>query len=120
MELGLIHQVEGAYDVLTPQGEVDIATYPVLRDALVGLLGSGRHELLVDLSETTFIDSTALGTLISARAKAIAAGGSFTLVYADPRTVKLFEITRLSEVFTRFESRATWRGSLAGTDELGA
>jgi anti-anti-sigma factor len=50
----------GDADVATVRGELDIATAPKLEVALAG--GDGR--LVVDLTETSFLDSTGLRTLL--------------------------------------------------------
>ena len=49
----------GDADVATVRGELDIATAPALASAIEGT--SGR--IVVDLTDTTFLDSTGLRTL---------------------------------------------------------
>ncbi|MGH2452678.1 MAG: STAS domain-containing protein, partial [bacterium] len=53
--------------VLDVSGELDLYTSPALQDALRGLLTEGRTRLIVNLSETTYLDSTALRILTAAR-----------------------------------------------------
>ena len=50
--------------LVTVSGEVDIYTAPRLKDEIVALIDEGAANMVVDLSEVTFIDSTALGVLI--------------------------------------------------------
>jgi anti-sigma B factor antagonist len=113
MEFELHQEATELHDILTPRGELDIATHTNLREQMVDLLSNGRNNLVVDLSETTFIDSTALGSLIGARKNALAGGGTFAVICSDPRIVRLLDLTRLSEVLTRFETREAWSASLA-------
>lgn len=42
--------------VVHPHGEIDLATVPILRDALTEAVSHGRH-VIVDLSDVSFIDS---------------------------------------------------------------
>lgn len=43
--------------VVHPHGEIDLATVPILRDALIEAVSHHRH-VIVDLSDVSFIDST--------------------------------------------------------------
>ena len=56
-------------------------------------------ELVVDLSGTTFLDSTGLGSLVSLRNQVLARGGRFAVVRPEDRVFRLFELTRLDTVF---------------------
>jgi anti-anti-sigma factor len=55
---------DGAWQV-TVTGEVDLATAPNLRDALLAI-PPDVDRIVVDLSEVTFIDSTGIGALVAA------------------------------------------------------
>ncbi len=85
--------------VVTVAGEIDVATAPALRERLDEVQATEPAVLIVDLLGVTFIDSTALGVLIGARKQCVAAGGSMRLVIAEPRILKIFEITGLTELF---------------------
>jgi anti-sigma B factor antagonist len=93
------------YRVVTVTGEVDVATAPKLRDRLDGAIDGGTPLLVVDLSSVTFIDSTGLGVLIGAAKRVEDAGGILRLVIAEPRILKLFEITGLLDLFAIVSSR---------------
>src|SRR2546423_6094006 len=55
-------------------GELDLYNAPALRKALLECVARRPSRLVVDLAEVTFVDSTALGTLIEARARLGSAG----------------------------------------------
>lgn len=93
-------QDERGRSVLAPRGELDLATNQAFVKAVTEALDAGQVHLVVDLTDTTFLDSTALGTLISARRRAHAQRGSFVIVCRDARLLRLFEITSLDKVFT--------------------
>ena len=63
---------------------------------------------MLDLLGVTFLDSTALGVLVGALKRCRELGGDLHVVVADPRIVKIFEITGLTNVFTdhRFAARS--------------
>jgi anti-sigma B factor antagonist len=85
--------------VIAPSGELDLATHRQFSEAVSEVLNGGDSHLVVDLTETTFMDSTSLGTLISARRRTHSMGGSFAIVCRDARLLRLFEVTSLDKVF---------------------
>jgi anti-sigma B factor antagonist len=92
--------------VLAVRGEVDVSTAPELRERLLGLAERGQSVAVVDLSEVSFVDSTALGVLVSGVKRLRSAGGDLRLVVTQPHINKVFEITGLTEVFRIFPNSA--------------
>ena len=60
---------------------------------------SGNKHLLINLSETQHLNSTALGVLISAHSNYVRRGGHMKLCSVDKRIENIFVITKLSLVF---------------------
>ena len=54
------------WEVIAVTGEVDLATAPELERAVKAVLEGGPANLVIDLSDTTFMDSTGLRVLITA------------------------------------------------------
>jgi len=80
------------------RGELDLSTSPQLDDALRHELGGGRS-VIVDLSQVTFIDSTALNTLIGALRSCESNGGSLAVSPSlPPQVTRVFEVTGLDAV----------------------
>ncbi len=80
-------------------GEVDLYTAPEFKERMVELIESGRTQIVVDLSQATFIDSTTLGVLVGGVKRLRPSGGALALVCADQNITKIFEITGLDRVF---------------------
>lgn len=106
MKLEIHTQVEHGRTVITPRGEIDLVSQSELKKLINDLVVDGHTDLVVDLGETTFLDSTALGALIGARRLTHTFKGSFALVCAEERLLKLFRITSLDKFFTIHDSKA--------------
>jgi anti-sigma B factor antagonist len=98
--------------VISLRGELDIATIPSLDEALsVAVRVEGTPKVLLDLSEVTFIDSTALMRLLTAQRELDRSGGQMVLACSNPTVLRLFEVTRTNQTFEIFPTRDRALGS---------
>src|SRR5207244_245871 len=67
--------------------------------------GDGARQVIVDFSQTTFIDSTTLGVLVGGVKRLRPNGGELLLVCSDRNITKIFEITGLDRVFSIYPTR---------------
>jgi anti-sigma B factor antagonist len=82
------------------EGELDLDTADRVRDELIAVAGgAGCRFLQVDVAGLTFIDSYALGALVSARNGATAAGVTMTLRNPSTPVLKAIQVTGLADVF---------------------
>jgi anti-sigma B factor antagonist len=93
-------QLDSSRVVVAVRGEIDLFTAPELKQRLTEAIEAGRNQIVVDLSQTTFLDSTALGVLIGAVKRLRSDHGQLVLVNVDPNIAKTFEITGLEQIFT--------------------
>ncbi|PTL58326.1 STAS domain-containing protein [Paraconexibacter algicola] len=107
-------QAADGISVLAVSGEVDLFTAPELKVAAQQALDAGATRLVVDLTATRFLDSTALGVLIGLVKRVRPLGGDLTIVNTDPTTAKTFTITGLDEIFTVVATRDDAIAALAG------
>jgi anti-sigma B factor antagonist len=91
--------------VISLSGEVDLYTAPEFKQQLLEVIGQGGKEVIVDFSNTTFIDSTTLGVLVGGVKRLRTNDGQLSLVCSDRNITKIFEITGLDRVFTIYPSR---------------
>ena len=68
--------VDDTTHVIELGGEVDLYTAPEFKERMVELIESGKKQIVVDLSQATFIDSTTLGVLVGGVKRLRPAGGS--------------------------------------------
>ena len=105
----------GADYVVSLGGEVDLYTAPELKQELHRLVGEGAKRLVVDMSDTTFIDSTTLGVLLSVVKRVRPEGGAVVLVCPDRNVKRIFEITLLDRVFAIVDTRDEALAELASS-----
>ena len=86
--------------VVAVTGEIDLFTAPEFKQRMSTPIDAGRANLIVDLTRTTFIDSSSLGVLIGAHRRLKLRGGSLRVVCSNEAIAKTFKITGLDGVFT--------------------
>ena len=101
---GLQGSERDGWAVLAVAGEVDLATAPRLREALTDLVVEGHVQIIVDLSETEFLDSTGLGAIVTGLKRVRTKDGDMRVVCTSPRVCKVFEITGLDRVVPLYAS----------------
>jgi anti-sigma B factor antagonist len=91
--------------VISLSGEVDLYTAPEFKQQLLEVIAQDAQTVIVDLTNTTFIDSTTLGVLVGGVKRLRPNGGQLSLVCSDRNITKIFEITGLDRVFTIHATR---------------
>jgi anti-sigma B factor antagonist len=91
--------------VISLAGEVDLYTAPEFKQQLLEVIGQGGKQVIVDFTNTTFIDSTTLGVLVGGVKRLRTNDGQLALVCSDRNITKIFEITGLDRVFTIYPTR---------------
>lgn len=87
----------GDRQVVRLVGELDLAYAGPVRAALVGIAGP---EVVVDLSDLTFIDASGLSALVAARGQMATEGHRLLLVGAGSAVRRVFELTGLADLLT--------------------
>ena len=98
--------------VIAVRGDVDLYSAPELRQRLDAVIGGGKTRVLVDLSETSFIDSTTLGVIVGAIKRLRVHGGRLALACDDPSILRVFAITGLDQVIGVHPNRAAGLAAL--------
>ncbi|PZO46554.1 MAG: sulfate transporter [Phormidesmis priestleyi] len=97
--------------VLTPSGILDSTKAGEIRNQVDRALESNTKVLLMDLKDTTFVDSSGLGTLVSVLKKVRSSSGEMYVCSINPQIKMLFELTSMDRVFTIFEDREAFEAS---------
>ncbi len=90
--------------IVTPRGDIDMATSPVLRAELKRLIADAARRVVVDLAHVPYMDSSGVATLVEAMKALRQNAGSLALCNMNPRVRAIFEIARLDQYFTICDS----------------
>ena len=93
-------QVGDDTHVVAVAGEIDLFTAPDFKQHVAAPIDEGVTHVVVDLTKTTFIDSSSLGVLIGAHRRLKLRGGSLVIVCDNEAIIRTFRITGLDGVFT--------------------
>lgn len=74
-----------------------------LRDTVKNLLAETKH-IVINLADTTYIDSGGLGTLVGLYSSAQNSGGMVKLAKLQQRVVDLLQVTKLLTVFDVYDN----------------
>ncbi len=102
MDLRIESSTKDGTAVLGLRGEVDVYTAPKLKSSLIDLVDDGTYDIVVDLSEVDFIDSSGLSALVSGLKALRAKGGMLSLSRPHPQALTALRLTMLDRVFPIF------------------
>lgn len=78
-----------------------------VRNAVKDLVASGQKNILLNLKDVGYIDSSGLGELVGAYASLRNAGGQIKLLNVQSKVDNLLQVTKLYTVFDVFTDEAT-------------
>ena len=99
VDLKLGHYNKDGIEVIDVAGTIDIYTAPRLRELLIDLVSTNNCQLIVNMDQVEFLDSTGLGVLVGGLKRVRAHDGSLDLACTRERILKIFRITGLAKVF---------------------
>ena len=104
MAIRIETEERAGWKVVHVTGEIDLRTAPELRERLAVLLDEGAEQLVLDLDDVRFIDSTALSVLVGAHKRLVRRGAVLHLVSNGRQVVRVLAVTGLSRVFAVHDS----------------
>ena len=88
--------------IFVQEERLDAHNSEQLKAEMNRLFSAGTKELIIDLKEVRFIDSSGLGVLVSGFKNASTRQGSLRLSGLQTQVKSMFELTRLHRVFEIF------------------
>jgi serine/threonine-protein kinase RsbW len=92
--------------VVPLSGRLDAITAPQVRQQVEELIAQGVRQLVLDLADVTFLNSSGLRTLLLIRKELMTLGGELHLAAAQPQVCELFDMTGFIQVFSLHASVA--------------
>ncbi len=104
-------QTDSGITVVAPTGRLDVAGAPALKDAISEVVKSGPPRIVIDMEGVSFVDSTGLGSVISALKQIRGSQGELRLAAPNQQARVVLELTTLDRVFPYY---ATVEEALTG------
>jgi anti-sigma B factor antagonist len=104
--MNLEHHTQDGVDIVKLPERLLMADAANARTLLKDIIGQGSGKLVLDLTDTTFMDSSGLAVLVSSLQAARKKSGDVYLVNMSSTVRALFELTRLHTVFQIFDDKA--------------
>lgn len=103
--MNLKTEISGAITVIYVREErLDAHNSEELKSELNRIFESGTRDVVVDLKDVRFIDSSGLGVLVSGFKNASTKQGSLKLTALQTQVKSMFELTRLHRVFDIYQT----------------
>ena len=108
MALAIASREVDGVTVLELSGRITLGEGSVqLRDAIRDAIAKGQRNILVDLGEVNYIDSSGLGELVSASPTARNQGAKLKLLKLTKKVHDLLQLTKLYTVFDIYDDEAS-------------
>jgi anti-sigma B factor antagonist len=107
MSLKINVRERGDVVILDLNGRITIGEEAAaLRDAIKEHLDGGQNNILLNLADVSYIDSTGLGQFVGSFATVTSRGGQLKLLNLQKKLQELMQITKLITVFESYSNEA--------------
>lgn len=120
MDLDIERREDQRACVLHLAGDIDVAVVPDLRGALDQVIETGCENIVLDLAEVTYADSSALGLLVWLDHRLQPRDGKAILAGANGDVTRIFELSGLLSVAGCIEEQGDVEQAVACFDVVGS
>lgn len=99
----IVEERKDRHDILRLKGRLDAASAKEIKSKINELVKDNRVNLVMDLAEIDFIDSTGLGCMVACLRTAAKKDGDIKIAGLQPQVRAIFELTRLHRIFQIFD-----------------
>jgi anti-sigma B factor antagonist len=102
--LEISRRTEQEIPIVDVSGEIDVYTVPKFKEHLSKLIEEGHTNLLVNLKDVGYMDSSGFGALLGATKRLRPEGGTLALVGCNQVITRMLNITRLNTIFKMYDT----------------
>jgi len=102
MSLDIRESSREGVDILSLKGRLTVGEASSVREKVNAVIAAGTVNVLLNLQNVEYIDSTGLGALVICFTSLKKAGGALKLVNPNKRNVELLLLTKLHTIFEVF------------------
>ena len=92
--------------VIRPKGRLTMVTAPQLRTAVSRLVDEHRIRIVIDMTDTEFVDSSGLGALVAGLKATRQAGGDLRIACLGPQVTTVMHLANLDRILHPYKSVA--------------
>jgi anti-sigma B factor antagonist len=90
-------RTEGRATIVVVTGELDLASSPRLQEELERVWASDPEQLVIDLRQLEFMDSTGLSIVVGAHRRLAEQGRSLSIVRGSAQVQRLLDLTGVAD-----------------------
>jgi len=85
-------------------GEVDLYNAPEIKEVIKEQIDNNKRQIIINLDEVSYIDSSGIGALISSLSNLKKIGGGLKIINVHDSVKKVFELTKLTSFFEIYDN----------------
>jgi len=101
-----LQQDNGLTTATLDETRLDASVAPEFKAAMEDIISSGNNQLILDISQLSFMDSSSLGAMVAVL-KQIGGTGKMVILGASGTVLELFKLTRMDRIFTLTDDMET-------------
>jgi anti-sigma B factor antagonist len=102
-----VQEVDTDRAVVRCEGRLNMVSAPALREAVTGVVSTGRTHVAVDLSGVDFMDSSGLGALVGCLKSARQAGGDLRIAAPSAQVLMVLKLSNIDRILKPYDDVAT-------------
>jgi len=103
----------GAVSLIEMSGRLTSFEAKAFREVIYGLLKQGQTNILLNLTQLEYLDSSGIGELVRNYMTTVKQGGAMRVIGLAPKVEEILKITQLYQVFPEFPDEASALESFA-------
>lgn len=104
MGLNTREENDGRVVIIEIPGRLTLESSGELKEFLKELMEEKKFRIVMDLNQTTYVDSSGLGAIVSKIAMTRSNAGDIRLAHVAPNIQELLELTHLTQILQVYES----------------